>query len=72
MKVAIYIEDGVQQLVLTPEGDFEKQTLNAIVQKPFAAEIKQGSFYECRGGYVRHSYAEETDQSLILTVKRGQ
>ena len=72
MKTAIYIEDGVVQLVLTPETEFEKNTMYSFEGKPLEAEFFQGTFYDCRGGWVRQTahlnspYNE--DKSLILRV----
>ncbi len=74
MKTAIYIEDGVVQLVITPESEFEKQSLRSFSDKSISAKIMTGSFYDCRGGWVRQQpyYAEfphsvdQGDQSLIL------
>lgn len=53
MKTAIYIEDGTVQLVITPENDFEKNALSTMREKPLDAKIFAGSFYDCRGGWVR-------------------
>ena len=75
MKTAIYIEDGVVQLVLSPESKFEKNALSGFTKKPLAVKIFNGSFYDCRGGWVRQkSYYPSCgdtfeDQSIILTVK---
>lgn len=72
MKTAIYIEDGVQQVVLTPESEFEKAALFAFVGKEMKAEAFKGAFYDCRGGWVRQSrhfpasYDDEPPTSLIL------
>jgi hypothetical protein len=78
MKTAIYIEDGVVQLVITPESDFEKDALKSFQKEPFTAEIFSGSFYDCRGGWVRQAsyYPQRSiygslddndrDKSLIL------
>lgn len=75
MKTAIYIEDGVVQLVITPESDFEKDALRSFEEKPVAAKIFAGAFYDCRGGWVRqtnyypaHGYGDSKDRSLILRV----
>jgi hypothetical protein len=76
MKTAIYIEDGVVQLVLTPENDFEKNALNGFAKKPLSVQIFEGTFYDCRGGWVRQSTFyqrfnfdhEPRDTSLILKV----
>ena len=69
MKTAIYIEDGVVQLVITPESEFEKNALSTFNNKPINAKIFSGSFYDCRGGWVRQNtyYSDSTDRSLILT-----
>ena len=79
MKTAIYIEDGVVQLVITPESDFEKNALTNFTGKELDVRIFSGSFYDCRGGWVRQyvfqdpsPYAnslEQKDQSIILNVR---
>lgn len=38
MKTAIYIEDGVVQLVVTPESDFEKAAVRAFSYEPVSAD----------------------------------
>jgi hypothetical protein len=53
MKTAIYIEDGVVQLVLTPQNDFEKNALRSFEGKSTATEIMAGQFYDCQGGWTR-------------------
>lgn len=80
MKTAIYIEDGVVQLVITPESDFEKNALSSFNDKPLDAQLFSGTFYECRGGWVRQtSYrnggiyqgydnGDLNDKSLILRM----
>lgn len=55
MKTAIYIEDGVVQLVITPESEFEKSALGSFSKDPLKAEIFNGTFYDCRGGWTRQS-----------------
>ena len=81
MKTAIYIEDGVVQLVITPESEFEKNALSTIQDKPLDVKVFSGSFYDCRGGWIRQSkYFNENeavyggnsnsnDQSIILRVE---
>lgn len=77
MKTAIYIEDGVVQLVITPESEFEKNALSTIKDKPLETQIFSGSFYDCRGGWVRQSSyygsnqfsrSDDDDKSIILRV----
>lgn len=81
MKTAIYIEDGVVQLVITPESDFEKNALTTFQEKPLDAKIFSGSFYDCRGGWVRQQdynanimanttlIGRNEDKSLIIQIK---
>ena len=69
MKTAIYIEDGVTQLVITPENEFEQNALKIFQGDEMTAEIFNGSFYNCRGGWVRQS-AYQTGSSG-LTVNNG-
>jgi hypothetical protein len=80
MKTAIYIEDGVVQLVLTPESDFEKNAIKSFHEKPTTTQIFTGSFYDCRGGWTRQTeyyrkgaypgFCSENndDKSLILRI----
>jgi hypothetical protein len=67
MKSAIYIEDGVVQLVLTPTDDFEKNALTTFKEKRLSAQIFDGSFYKCQGGWNRHG---GDDSSLILRIEK--
>lgn len=62
MKTAIYIENGVVQLVLTPEDDFEKSAIGSFEGKHLNTIVKFGSFYECAGDY----YRQNTERSLII------
>lgn len=81
MKTAIYIEDGLVQLVVTPESEWEKKALASFSDKPIEAKIFSGSFYDCRGGWVRQTYhgwlhephtigyGRNDDESLILVAR---
>lgn len=80
MKTAIYIEDGTIQLVITPEWEFEHNALSTFRDKPLDAKLYAGSFYDCRGGWIRqsayydrggysHLSDNNKDNSLILTAK---
>lgn len=83
MKTAIYIEDGITQLVITPESEFEKNALSSFEDKPLKAVIFSGSFYDCRGGWIRQTYhsshvslgspyENNDDKSLILRVDTNE
>lgn len=75
MKTAIYIEDGTVQLVITPQTDFEKNALSTFEEHELGAKIYSGSFYDCRGGWVRqaehNAYREfnKDDKSLMIRIK---
>jgi len=77
MKTAIYIEDGVVQLVITPESDFEKNALRAFQEKSHEMKIMSGSFYGCQGGWIRHKeiyrslggMGDYNDRSIIVVMK---
>ena len=74
MKTAIYIEDGVVQLVITPDNDFEKNALKSFEGDKLEAKIFSGSFYDCRGGWTRQAdfypsnLRRDDDKSLILRM----
>lgn len=68
MKIALYIEDGLEQLVLTPEGTTEKAILGKLHDGARAVSILKGAFYECRGGWVRHG-AEQDSTMIVLRPK---
>jgi len=59
MKTAIYIEDGVTQLVLTPETEYEKDIVKGFGDKLDRVQVFQGGFYDCRGGWIRQSAYRE-------------
>lgn len=77
MKTAIYIEDGVVQLVITPETEHEKAVVQLFEDKQMTAKVMVGTFYGCQGGWYRQSmsygdYASghnrSEDRSLILRM----
>jgi len=75
MKIALYIEDGLEQIVLTPEGETEKSILSKMHDGGRSIEIYHGSFYGCQGGWTRHSissaydYSPREDQSTIVVLR---
>lgn len=71
MKIALYIEDGVEQLVLTPEGDHEKNLLNLLASGKRELSIKQGRFYENMAGFVRHTDTPESTMIILREEARN-
>jgi len=55
MKIALYIEDGLEQIVLTPATEVEKAILGKLHDSTRERSIKRGSFYACKGGWTRHA-----------------
>lgn len=76
MKAAIYLADGVTQVVLTAESEWEKNTLAQIEGE--SVSIMRGGFYECRGGWIResavyeylHGVPRNPPDSLMLRVNK--
>jgi hypothetical protein len=66
MKIALYIEDGREQLVLTPQSETETAILAKLHDASRAFHIHRGEFYSCRGGWVRHG---ESDTSTIIVIE---
>jgi hypothetical protein len=64
MKTSVYIEDGIQQLNLQPENDFEQDVLKKMFSGNYSAEFKRGEFYLCNGGY--EMYSPETTATMIV------
>ena len=76
MKIALYIDDGREQIVLTPETDFEKAILGKLreaANNPGESGrdllIETGGFYSCAGGWTRHDEAQE---SLFIVLDQRE
>lgn len=78
MKIALYIEDGLEQIVLTPETETEEGIVKKLHDGSRELSIKSGEFYGCAGGWTRHKkqyqspYYSDTpnDESTIIVLKR--
>lgn len=65
MKIALYIEDGLEQIVLTPETDTEKGIVGKMHETSSrSVSIKRGSFYACQGGWTRQG--PNNDSTIIV------
>lgn len=65
MKIALYVDDGEQQIVLTPQNEVEATILNSLHDGKRVFSIHRGSFYKCNGGWTRHG---EADTSTIIVL----
>jgi hypothetical protein len=73
MKVALYIEDGLSQVVLTPQNKAEQDILKAIDDQA-RLFVRRGQFYENHYGWVRHTEAGYTNalDSTILVLRPAE
>lgn len=77
MKIALYIEDGYEQIVLTPETDTEKSIAGKLLDGSREMKVYRGAFYHCRGGWLRHKethgtwhggYGKSPDDESVMIV----
>lgn len=74
MKIALYIEDGLEQIILTPESDTEKGILGKLHDGSRELAIKSGSFYKTQGGYTRYAasyrnqWGDTTDDESTMII----
>lgn len=81
MKIALYIEDGLEQIVLTPDSETEKAILDKIHDGSRELQITRGAFYGCRGGWTRWSarfassystaHSSEDESTMIILRARA-
>jgi hypothetical protein len=69
MKVALYIEDGREQIVLTPETPTEKGIVGKLHDGTRTLNVYQGEFYACQGGWSRHNNG---NASTIIVLDRAE
>lgn len=67
MKIALYIEDGLEQIVLTPDSDTEAAILKKLDDGSRELSIKSGSFYACQGGWMRQG---SDDKSTMIVLRK--
>ena len=69
MKGAIYSEQGIFQIIITPENKYEEKILEMFKDyKP--VKTFWGNFSECTGGYFRQY--QESDSLILLLDKREE
>ncbi len=54
MKTILVIQENKQQVVLTPENDYEKNILKLIESQKVKTTMKVGKFSDCQGGWIRY------------------
>lgn len=81
MKATLLTKENRQQIVLTPENDFEKEIIDLFVEKTTRprlidepqqetpAKIYLGSFYDCQGGWTRESKSNKDSLIIVFDTK---
>lgn len=72
MKIALYIEEGLEQIVLTPQSPTEKDILSKMHDGTRSFELKRGSFYACRGGWVRNGSDDDSTMIVLQQVPAAE
>lgn len=70
MKIALYIDDGREQIVLTPETDTERNILARMHDGTRKTSFHKGGFYACLGGWTRLN--NETNSTIIVFDKEAK
>lgn len=75
MKTTLLIQDGVYQVVLSPENEIERDVVKLFDSNDVEKTYKVGTFSECQGKYIRYfgymSGIEDTC-SLMLVLKNNK
>ena len=71
MRVAIYLESGETQVILTPENDWEDDVCTAL-EDGKGLSIMRGQFYECHGGWFRQGPDKDSLMIRINNEGMGQ
>lgn len=64
MKIALYIEEGLEQIVLTPESKTEEGILGKLHDGSRELSVHHNSFFRTVGGFVRQG--EDRRSTMIV------
>lgn len=76
MRTTIVQQDGITQVVLTPETDIERLALNLVNHDGIETVVKVGNFSECHGNWIRQypfdvfDYDEKDKIDSVMLVLR--
>jgi hypothetical protein len=54
MQTTLVVQNNVNQVVLTPENEHERNILKLIESKKVETTLKVGNFNECKGGWIKY------------------
>jgi hypothetical protein len=67
MKMALFVEEGTKQIVLTPDNETESAILALLLATPDPSlTIKRGQFYKNQAGYTREG-SDKVSTILVLS-----
>jgi hypothetical protein len=66
MKIAFFMEEGLEQIVLTPESKYERDMLGKLHDGTRVLSIVRGRFFENMAGFVRR---DSTGDSTMLVLR---
>ncbi len=72
MRIALYVEDGLEQIVLTPEGDTEKAILAKMHDGSRRLSVHRNSFYHTQGGFVSQGPYSDKEFSTMIVLKKDE
>lgn len=67
MKIALYIEDGIEQIMLTPQSQAERDILDKMSSGNRTMKIYRGEFYHCKGGW--HRWGEPPSAQFVTETR---
>lgn len=73
MKTAIFIKEDRQQVVLTPENEWERKICKMIEEDKKTLNVYYGQFVDVEGGWTMHNttqYRGEDEDSLIIVLDK--
>jgi uncharacterized protein with PhoU and TrkA domain len=71
MKIAFYMENDLEQIVLTPESKYERDMLGKLHDGTRVLSIKRGRFFENVAGFVRHDTIDESTMLILRSKERA-
>ena len=71
MKTAIFISEDRQQIVLTPENEWERNILKTLEESKKDFNVYWGQFNDVQGGWTMHEkqgYRGKENDSLLIVL----
>jgi len=69
MEITLVSKNQVNQIVLTPESEYEKNILKLIDNSNIQTTLRTGNFSQCQGGWIREYPHSDHEYSLMIVLK---